>query len=404
MFRVLRLGGHLCWQVGNHVFDGEVTPLDLLFHPLFTKLGFVLQRRFIWTFGHGLHCQNRFSGRYETISWYTKGVSRHLPHPPAIVASEWSTLILDVPNVKSNHVEKTSHPCQFPVELVERFVLALTDPSDVILDPFGGAGSTVVAAVKQTRRGVSIECVDTYVQLAKSRLRLLRNGCLSTRPMGRAICDPASTGSLSAMPPGWSDVINPSCAAEQDFARTGKVRQGAGISNDCHLVCLWAGPSVATELMHSEHGCSFCLFFPRASEVVSGLDSDFFQLMRLRGYVLRNRVVFSRLVGYDVIFWFTMGSFHFDLDAVRVPSKYPGKRSTATGKYSGNPLGKNPSDFWEGSDDDSQAGGVSILCLRRFVRALCPVGGCVVLRGLTNDDATAVSSVVMALKRDVVVE
>lgn len=224
MFRVLRLGGHLCWQVGNHVFDGEVTPLDLLFHPLFTKLGFVLQRRFIWTFGHGLHCQNRFSGRYETISWYTKGVSRHLPHPPAIVASEWSTLILDVPNVKSNHVEKTSHPCQFPVELVERFVLALTDPSDVILDPFGGAGSTVVAAVKQTRRGVSIECVDTYVQLAKSRLRLLRNGCLSTRPMGRAICDPASTGSLSAMPPGWSDVINPSCAAEQDFARTGKVR------------------------------------------------------------------------------------------------------------------------------------------------------------------------------------
>ena len=70
--RVLSPHGSLCWQVGNYVEKSEVFPLDMLFYPVFKKLGLQLRNRIIWTFEHGLHCSVRFSGRYETLLWFTK--------------------------------------------------------------------------------------------------------------------------------------------------------------------------------------------------------------------------------------------------------------------------------------------------------------------------------------------
>ena len=70
--RVLTNDGSLCWQTGNFVDDSEVYPLDIYFYPYFKKLGLLLRNRIIWHFGHGLHCSKRFSGRYETILWFTK--------------------------------------------------------------------------------------------------------------------------------------------------------------------------------------------------------------------------------------------------------------------------------------------------------------------------------------------
>src|SRR6185437_8997101 len=49
-----------------------------------------------------------------------------------------------IPNVKSNHVEKTDHPCQFPVGLIERLVLGLTNPGESVLDPYVGVGSSAI--------------------------------------------------------------------------------------------------------------------------------------------------------------------------------------------------------------------------------------------------------------------
>ena len=72
MARVLSDDGSICWQVGNYVEDGEVFPLDIYYYPIFKNLGLKLRNRVIWHFGHGLHCKNRFSGRYETILWFTK--------------------------------------------------------------------------------------------------------------------------------------------------------------------------------------------------------------------------------------------------------------------------------------------------------------------------------------------
>src|SRR5258708_8131812 len=70
--RVLRPTGSICWEVGNYVEKGAIIPLDSLLYPVFRGLDLQLRNRIVWRFDHGLHCTKRFSGRYETILWFTK--------------------------------------------------------------------------------------------------------------------------------------------------------------------------------------------------------------------------------------------------------------------------------------------------------------------------------------------
>ena len=79
IYRVLKPGGSVCWQVGYHVADSLVVPLDYHIYNIFTEktinksFPLILRNRIIWTFGHGLNSTKRFSGRHETILWFTKG-------------------------------------------------------------------------------------------------------------------------------------------------------------------------------------------------------------------------------------------------------------------------------------------------------------------------------------------
>lgn len=164
LVRVLKNDGSICWEVGNFIDKGEVYPLDIYFYRIFKKMGLKLRNRIIWHFGHGMHASKRFSGRYETILWFTKSDKyifnlddvrvpskypnkRYYKGPKKgqlscnpkgknpsdywkIVCKDWDNEVWDIPNVKFRHPEKTIHPCQFPVELVERCVLALTDEND----------------------------------------------------------------------------------------------------------------------------------------------------------------------------------------------------------------------------------------------------------------------------------
>lgn len=95
------------------------------------------------------------------------------------------------PNVKNNHVEKTIHPCQFPVELVERLVLSLTEPGGRVFDPYMGVGTTVVAAVMHGRTGYGCDVAPEYVEVARERILALKAGTLKTRPMNKPVYDPA---------------------------------------------------------------------------------------------------------------------------------------------------------------------------------------------------------------------
>ena len=215
--RVLKPSGSICWQVGNFV-DGtgrgaEVHPLDVVLYPLFKQHGLKLKNRIVWHFEHGLHCTARLSGRHESILWFVKSddyvfhldsirVPAKYPNKKHFKGPNKGQLsgnplgknpgdLWVIPNVKANHVEKTAHPCQFPVELVERLVLALTDEEDVVVDPYAGVGSSLVAAVKQGRVGMGCDLDRGYVTIAKERLKALEAGELKLRPMGRAVYDPS---------------------------------------------------------------------------------------------------------------------------------------------------------------------------------------------------------------------
>ena len=216
--RLLDRRGSICWQVGNYVRNGEIVPLDIALYPVFADLGLKLRNRIVWHFGHGLHCSRRLSGRYETINWWTKSDhytwnldpiripskypgKRHFKGPRAGQLSgnplgKNPSDVWEFPNVKHNHPEKTEHPCQFPVELVERLVLSMTNPDDAVLDPYMGVGSTIVGALMHNRAAYGCDNVQAYVDIANERVAKLRAGTLKTRKMGTPLYEPPSTNRM----------------------------------------------------------------------------------------------------------------------------------------------------------------------------------------------------------------
>ncbi len=90
-----------------------------------------------------------------------------------VINNDWEKEIWEIPNVKSNHPEKTVHPCQFPIELVQRCMLALTNKNDLVFDPFVGVGSAAIAALMHNRRFLGYELDKNYIQLAEERIKKL---------------------------------------------------------------------------------------------------------------------------------------------------------------------------------------------------------------------------------------
>lgn len=242
LVRTLSDQGNLCWQVGNYVDKGEIFPLDIYYYQIFKEFGLKLRNRIIWHFGHGLHASNRFSGRYETLLWFSKtdnyifnldnvrvpskypgklhfkGPKRGLPsgnplgkNPSdiwEIIEQDWESGMWDIPNVKSNHPEKTSHPCQFPIELVERCVLALTNENSWVLDPFSGVGSTVIGAIKNDRNAMGIEKEEEYCKIAVQRIKDFNEGILKFRPINKPIHKPTDNDKVAQIPKEWLDLVH----------------------------------------------------------------------------------------------------------------------------------------------------------------------------------------------------
>ncbi len=223
--RVLAGQGSICWQVGNYVDGQEIFPLDTLLYPIFKAHGLHLRNRIVWHFEHGLNCQRRFSGRYETIVWFTKSddytfhldpvrVPQKYPGKRAFKGprkGEFTSNPLGknpgdlwvIPNVKHNHPEKTIHECQFPVELIERLVLSMTNEGDLVVDPYAGVGTAAVAAVLHNRRAAGSDKEPDYIAIARTRVKAAAEGRLKIRPMGRPVYTPS--GSVARSPFQTSD-------------------------------------------------------------------------------------------------------------------------------------------------------------------------------------------------------
>lgn len=223
----LKDNGSICWEVGNYINkDGSIFPLDIALDPIFRKLNMQLRNRIIWHFGHGLHSKTRFSGRYEVIMWYTKTDEYVFNLDPVRIPSKYpgkrhfkgphkgelsgnplgknpEDVWDDIPNVKSNHVEKTIHPCQFPVGLIERLVLSMTNKGALVFDPFAGVASSGVAAIINDRSFWGCEIVDEYIQIGQERLKQSIDGTIKYRE-NKPIYDPGKSN-LSKTPEEWME-------------------------------------------------------------------------------------------------------------------------------------------------------------------------------------------------------
>lgn len=220
--RVLSLRGSLCWQVGNYVDEGAIIPLDTILYPFFVGQGLRMRNRIVWHYEHGLHCKRRLSGRYEVIVWFTRTDSYLFNVDPIRVPQKYPGKkafrgtkagqfscnpkgknpgdVWIFPNVKHNHCEKTEHPCQFPVELVERLVLCLTEQGSLVVDPFLGVGTTAVAAVRHKRRAAGADIVPRYIEIARERIWLAAQEKLPVRPMDRKVYSPSPDQAVARSP------------------------------------------------------------------------------------------------------------------------------------------------------------------------------------------------------------
>lgn len=203
--RVTRNGGSICWQVGYHVTQQAAYPLD---YPVFAILSAIkdiaLRNRIVWTFGFGMHQTARFSGRHEIVLWFTKGKNYSFDLDAVRIPQKYPGKrrykgpqkgefscnpkgknpgdVWEIPNVKSAHVEKLGHPCQFPVGLADRFIRAICPKQGIVFDPYAGTASTGVAAILNGRRFIGSELNPKYEIMARDRLTSAHSGTVRIRP------------------------------------------------------------------------------------------------------------------------------------------------------------------------------------------------------------------------------
>src|SRR5256885_6737789 len=190
--RVLKDTASIFWQVGSYVDPVRHVPLDVKFFPILEDLGLLPRNPIGWIRAHGLHASRKFSGRHETILWFARTEKHKFFLDPVRVPQKYpdkkhwkgenhGELSCDpmgknpgdvwaFRNVRHNHEEQTVHPAQFPEDLVERIVMATTEPGDVVLDPYMGVGTVALVAKRWKRHFVGAELDREYLDVANHRL------------------------------------------------------------------------------------------------------------------------------------------------------------------------------------------------------------------------------------------
>lgn len=151
-------------------------------------LGFALRSWVIWHYTFGVNCANKFTRSHTHLLYFVKDPKNFTFNPDAIkVPSARQTKYNDkrakpggrlpfdvwtIPRVCGTYKERVGwHPCQMPLTVMDRIVLACSNPGDVVLDPFLGSGTTGVSAVRNGREFIGIEMSKTYCTKAEARIK-----------------------------------------------------------------------------------------------------------------------------------------------------------------------------------------------------------------------------------------
>ncbi len=173
---------------------GRAVPISYL---LWDKCRFFMLQEVVWHYGAGVASKRAFSPRNEKWIWYVKDPSKYTFNLDAVRDRN-----VKYPNQKKNgklkcnplgknpgdvwvipkvtsgsgraSVERTSHPAQFPLAVIQRIMIACSRPGELVMDPFVGSGTTMVAATLLSRRGLGFELNPAYCDLARKRLDVVQ--------------------------------------------------------------------------------------------------------------------------------------------------------------------------------------------------------------------------------------
>lgn len=155
----------------------EIIPLPFLGYEIFKANGLHLRNMITWTFNNMQNCTNRLSGRYENILWGVKDIENYVFHlddvrVPYITKNDkrltgsgrnpTDVWYFDRVNNMTKKKLALTHPTVYPLPMIVRIVKMASDPGDLVLDPFAGSGTSLVAAKILGRRGLGFELDGQY--------------------------------------------------------------------------------------------------------------------------------------------------------------------------------------------------------------------------------------------------
>lgn len=189
----MRPDGAFWLNLGYLAIPGRARAIPIPY-LLWDRVPFFLMQEIVWTYGAGVAGRRAFSPRNEKFLWYVKDQDNYVfdldavrdpevkyPHQKKNGKFRCNPLgknpgdVWAIPKVTSgtdrSSPERTDHPAQFPLRVIDRIIRACSAPGDVILDPFMGSGSTAEAAIRAGRRVVGFELSARYIDIAARRLR-----------------------------------------------------------------------------------------------------------------------------------------------------------------------------------------------------------------------------------------
>ncbi len=214
---------------------------------------------------------------------------------------------------KTKEEASLRHPAMFPLQLVRRLASIYTFPGDLILDPFAGSGSTLLAAVDEGRRAVGMDISQEYVDICRSRLgdRPGKIVCGDARDLGQHV-SPGSVDLCVTSPPYWNILSRKRSADgkqirdyEQEVGNLGGVASYRGFLEQlrdvfsCVFTALRPGCRLAVVVMDIRRGP---IFYPLHMDLSLELLSLGFELEDIIIWDRRSEYNNLRPLGYPYVF------------------------------------------------------------------------------------------------------
>ena len=188
IFRILKPNGSFLLNLSPIPYgkDKEILPLPYIGYDIMVANGFKIRNIITWTFNNMQNCTNRLSGRYENIVWGVKNINDYIFNLDDIripyITQNDKRLTGDGRNPtdvwyfnRVNNMTKTKlglkHPTVYPLEMIERIVKMCSNPGDIVLDPFLGRGTTVVASLNLNRKAIGFELDNSYKEEILTRIK-----------------------------------------------------------------------------------------------------------------------------------------------------------------------------------------------------------------------------------------